>query len=165
METSHSERLAKFLGYLKSLTARPPANELREQIEASGLTAEDFLPHVKFQDSGYCRNLVFESERAQLLCLCWGSGQRSPIHDHARSICGVKVLQGIATETIFETSPCGQLKPGATNDYEAGLVLVSEDSDTHQVSNLQSADADPLITMHVYSPPLHNMETFSIDPR
>ena len=37
----------------------------------------------------------------------------------------------------------------------------SQDSDLHQVSNLQDGDAD-LVTLHVYSPPLRWMGTYSL---
>ena len=40
----------------------------------------------------------------------------------------------------------------------------SVDGDLHQVSNLQAGDAD-LVTLHVYSPPLVGMHTFSIHDR
>ena len=96
------------------------------------------------------------------LALCWRSGQRSPIHNHAGSVCGVKVLTGIATETKFERSPCGQLKPTTTGDLPAGGACVSFDSDTHQVSNLQPHGTD-LVTMHVYFPPLLRMDTYSLN--
>jgi hypothetical protein len=37
----------------------------------------------------------------------------------------------------------------------------SEDTDIHQVSNLQADDA-VLVTLHVYAPPLHRMGTYSL---
>jgi cysteine dioxygenase len=43
-------------------------------------------------------------------------------------------------------------------------VLVSLDADMHQVSNLQPGDAD-LVTLHVYSPPLRQMGTYSLTSR
>ena len=37
----------------------------------------------------------------------------------------------------------------------------SEDDDLHQISNLQAGDAD-LVTLHIYTPPLLQMGTYSI---
>ena len=49
-------------------------------------------------------------------------------------------------------------------DYPVGTVIGSQDSDLHQVSNLQDGNLD-LVTLHVYSPPLFRMGTYSITGR
>ena len=52
--------------------------------------------------------------------LCWKNGQRSPIHDHTGSSCGVRVLRGTLTETLFELAPNGHVKAVARADFAAG---------------------------------------------
>ncbi|MFT5632885.1 MAG: cysteine dioxygenase, partial [Rubritalea sp.] len=84
-------------------------------------------------------------------------------HDHSASICGVKVISGIASETTYEMNPDGFIKPLSTIDYSEG-VIVSEDSDIHHVSNLQDINED-LVTLHCYSPPLKKMNLFSISSK
>ena len=42
-----------------------------------------------------------------------------------------------------------------------GAVSASQDTDLHQVSNVQAADND-LVTLHIYSPPLWRMDTYSL---
>src|SRR5262249_49576071 len=93
--------------------------------------------------------------------LCWKNGQRSPIHDHVGSSCGVRVLRGTMTETRFEFAPNGHVKAVSSRDFEPNSVCGSQDYDMHQVSNLQAGDAD-LVTLHVYSPPLVRMGTYSL---
>jgi hypothetical protein len=51
-----------------------------------------------------------------------------------------------------------------SRDLSPGSVMGSEDTDIHQVSNLQLGDAD-LVTLHVYSPPLLWMGTYSLMDR
>src|SRR4030095_857533 len=97
----------------------------------------------------------------EVLVICWQSGQRSPIHNHAQSTCGLKVLTGICTETIFHSSPCGQVVARGSTQLAAGSVTASQDTDTHQVSNLEPAGQN-LVTLHIYSPPLRSMQRFSI---
>ena len=65
------------------------------------------------------------------------------------------------TETLFEVAPTGQIKALFSREKQAGDVIGSEDTDIHQVSNLQPAPAN-LITLHVYSPPLVTMGTYSL---
>lgn len=159
----YPEKLACFIEYLQGLTARPAIEDLVEQMKSFNITVEELGGFVQFHERGYRRNVVFENEYVQLLCLCWRSGQRSPIHDHAQSICAVKVVEGIVSETMYEMTPSGYIKAVSTVDYGQG-VIGSEDDDTHQVANLQEEGQD-LVTLHCYAPPLKKMKTYSIDSK
>ena len=75
--------------------------------------------------------------------------------------CVVRVLRGTLTETLFELAPNGHVKATFSRDFAEGSLIGSEDTDIHQVSNLQAGDAD-LVTLHVYSPPLTRMNTYSL---
>ena len=68
------------------------------------------------------------------------------------------------TETLFEFAPNGLVKPTFSRDLQPGGIIGSEDTDMHQVSNLQADNAD-LITLHVYSPPLLVMGTYSLSDK
>ena len=57
-----------------------------------------------------------------------------------------------------------RLKALFSRDLAPGSVLASEDIDIHQVSNLQDGGAE-LVTLHVYSPPLLVMGTYSLTDR
>jgi len=160
---NYHEKLAPFMKYMEGLTERPALEEVVERMNAFDITVEELGENVQFHSSHYRRNLMFENEHVQLLCLCWSSGQRSPIHDHADSICGVKVVTGVASETVYEMTPSGFIKPISTIDYGEGVVG-SQDDDTHQIANLQGAKED-LVTLHCYAPPLKRMKTFSIDSK
>ncbi len=164
MTTTYPEKLEEFIEYLASLKSRPELSELRERMLNISVNVEDMADFVHFNEGSYRRNRVFENDAVELLCLCWKSGQRSPIHDHANSACGVMILDGVGTETVFEKTPSGYIKAMGSTDYEERLVMVSEDSDTHQISNLQ-AEGQQLVTLHIYSPPLRSMKTYSIDSR
>jgi cysteine dioxygenase len=126
------------------------------------LTAEDVASYLTFRPERYVRNRLHDGPLYQALVLCWRNGQRSPIHNHRGSHCGVKVLRGVATETLFARAPNGLVVPTASRDLPPGHTCASADEDVHQVSNLQAGGAD-LVTLHVYSPPLLRMEVFSLD--
>ena len=154
------ETLESLLDYLDGLTGRPTPEELLPHIQALDLTREDVAEYVRFSEDGYQRNLIRAGEHYHALILCWASGQRSPIHNHPGSICGMRVIEGILTETVFEPTPCGKLRVSKCQDLPTGGVCVSLDANTHEVANLQEPGRD-LITLHVYSPPLVVMDTFS----
>jgi len=153
--------LQTLLDYLNNLTQRATIEDLQSKILALDITADEVWEYARFGDDRYLRNLMCAGDYYHALILCWRSGQRSPIHNHAHSTCGLRVLQGIATETAFESTPCGQVKAVSSFDRHAGQVSVSQDADIHQVSNLQSPGQD-LITLHIYSPPLLRMDTYSL---
>ncbi len=153
--------LSPLVEYLDGLTERASIGRLRELLDESGATLDDVAEFAQFSELGYSRNLVCEGPWYHLLVLCWRSGQRSPIHNHAASTCGLKVLTGVATETVFEPTPCGQMKAIRSTDLGTSMVCASQDADTHQVSNLQGP-GDDLVTLHIYSPPLIEMDKFSI---
>jgi cysteine dioxygenase len=126
------------------------------------LTLRDLTGYLTYSPVRYVRNRVHDGPGYQALVLCWRNGQRSPIHNHRGSHCGVKVLTGVATETLFTRAPNGLVLPVRSRDLSQGYTCASADEDTHQVSNLQAGGAD-LVTLHIYSPPLLRMEVFSLD--
>ena len=153
--------LKRLFAYLDALHGRAPLAELRTRLAELEIDIEHVAAHVKFADRTYRRNLVHAGKWYNVWVLCWRNGQRSPIHDHKGSSCGVRVLDGTMTETLFEFAPNGHVKAVASRDFPPGSIIASRDMDLHQVSNLQPGDAD-LVTLHVYSPPLSLMGTYSL---
>jgi cysteine dioxygenase len=156
-----AQALEDLVQYLESLQDRAPLAELVSRLEGLDIECEDVASFVRFSQRGYTRNLVRGGPWYNVLVLCWRNGQRSPIHDHKGSSCGVRVLRGTATETLFDFAPNGHVKALFSRDLAEGSVCGSQDDDLHQVSNLQANGRD-LVTLHVYSPPLRYMGTYSL---
>jgi cysteine dioxygenase len=156
--------LADLIAYLDGLSGRAPVDELIEVLSRTEVDPIDVAPHIRFSAQGYTRNLVRAGPWYHLLVLCWKNGQRSPIHDRKGSSCAVRVLRGVATETAFQFAPSGDVYAVGSRDLPPHNVCASEDADLHQVSNLQAGNAD-LVTLHVYSPPLIRMGTYSLTDR
>ena len=153
--------LRELIDYLEGINERADLDRLRQLLSENTATLESLKDFVEFGDTTYRRNLIAQGPWFELLCICWRSGQRSPIHDHAKSTCGLKILTGVATETIFDTTDCGQIKAVSSTDCGVGTVCATQDSDIHQVSNLQATGND-LVTLHIYSPPIGCMDTYSL---
>lgn len=155
--------LPEFLNSLDFYAHRVPVSELSRGLEDLTLDLQEVRDHLIFSREHYRRNLIRSGPAYHALILCWRAGQRSPIHDHRGSSCGVRVLKGVATETQFEKTREGLIYPTLTRKMPAGSVCASQDSNIHQMSNLQS-DLD-LVTLHIYSPPLLLMGQYSLtDP-
>ncbi len=164
MPTTTIAALEPLLEYLDGLDARPNLAELKAQVSRLKLQCEDVADFIRFSERGYQRNLVKAGPWYNLLVLCWKNGQRSPIHDHKGSVCALRVLRGVLTETLFEFTPNGHVKALLSRDFGPGSVVASQDSDLHQVSNLQ-AGTDDLVTLHAYAPALEFMGTYSLTDR
>lgn len=147
---------------LDRFPGRLPLRAIMDWFGEFDVTAEDFADFLVFSPARYIRNAVHNGPAYQALVLCWRNGQRSPIHNHRGSHCGVKVLRGVATETIFDRAPNGLILPVKSRNLPAGHTCASSDEDIHQISNLQ-ADGAALISLHIYSPPLLRMDMFSLD--
>jgi cysteine dioxygenase len=153
--------LNALIAFLDRLQGRAPLEQLVAELEELHVSCDQLCDHVRFSDQQYARNLVSQGPWYHLLVLCWKNGQRSPIHDHAGSTCGVRVLRGVMTETAFAFAPNGHIKAIGSRELTEGKVCGTQDDDLHQVSNLQTGNAE-LVTLHVYTPPLVWMGTYSM---
>lgn len=156
-----SRSLDELFTYLDGLCERAPLPQLVATVRRLDIDCAAVADFIRFSEKGYMRNLVRGGEWYHVLVLCWKNGQRSPIHDHAGSTCAVRVLRGTLTETVFEFTPHGYVKATLSRDLGPGSVTGTEDEGLHQISNLQAGDAD-LVTLHVYTPPLWVMGTYSL---
>lgn len=154
--------LHDFLAEMDGLEEPPPLATLVDRMKRLEIGLADIEHVVHFAGDHYQRNLLHQGPHYGALILCWKNGQRSPIHDHRGSACGVRVMKGVATETFFERVPSGFIRAAGSRELHEGQICGSFDADIHQISNLQSGD-EPLITLHVYSPPLMNMRTYCLE--
>lgn len=156
-----TQSLTALLASLDTQDGAIPLAVIEAELKRTTLVDEDFRRTISFGDKSYRRNLLHEGPAYHVLVLCWRAGQRSPIHDHSGSSCAVRVLEGVATETSFAATAQGLVYATATRDHAVGSVIGSYDSDAHQISNLQPPGQD-LVTLHIYSPPLLQMNRFSL---
>lgn len=153
--------LTSLLGRFDSFAAPIPLEELTRGLSLLSLSYDEVRERAVFSGETYRRNLIHAGPHYHALLLCWRSGQRSPIHDHTGSACGVRVLKGCATETYFERNEEGLIYASSSRSLHEGEICGSFDSDIHQISNLQTAGKE-LVTLHIYSPPLLQMNTYSL---
>ena len=76
--------------------------DLRRLISDLKPESQEIEPYIHFDDERYARNLVHKTNDFECLVLCWKPGQRSPIHDHANSICAVYTLKGLLSADNYK---------------------------------------------------------------
>ena len=134
--------------------------DLRRLIENLRPQPEEVEPFVQFADNKYARNLVNRSDQFEVLVLCWKAGQRSPVHDHANSLCSVYVYEGIMSADNYVRTPAGHVRPDYSEEGTPGTVISIQKEEIHQMSNL---DADRnLVSVHFYLAPLKNYHIYSL---
>ena len=136
---------------------------------------EDWEQYAFWDSKKYTRNLVDRgNDNYNLILLCWGPKQLSPVHDHPGSHCIMKMLQGSLTETRFEPPKSTNFlqKLFARKRFNCGLVKTGETrlnvNDTahiqgegiHKVANDTQEGA---VSIHIYSPPILECSTFCKD--
>jgi len=154
-------QLPELFERLDAHVERVPLARLTAWLAELDVSFDDVREVARFRSDRYQRNLLHDGLGYHALIICWRNGQRSPIHNHRGSSCGVRVLKGTMTETIFDRSANGLIVARSSCELHEGQVCGSQDTDIHQVSNLQPGDAD-LVTLHIYSPPLLVMNTYSL---
>jgi cysteine dioxygenase len=145
---------------INSLTRVPSLDEIKEWFSALLVRQRDYDRYRVFTKRKYARNLIARSSYAELLMLCWHSGQRTPIHDHGGSVGVVLLIEGLLTETMYERMPEGHVRPYNTFKWSPGAITGADVPDIHQLLNLQPEGRD-MVTLHCYAPPLSVLNTFS----
>lgn len=63
---------------------------------------EDWRKEEKWSNKTYTRTLLDSgNDHYNLMLLCWGPGQKSPIHNHPNSHCFMKTLKGDVYEELY----------------------------------------------------------------
>ena len=113
----------------------------------------EYVEYKKFDDTRYARNQVATGNHFELILMCWKAGQESSIHDHGTSLCAVKVLEGTATERIYRRVGAQSVALVEERKRHQGTVFMDSDAGVHRIANTSLSD-EPLVTLHLYSPPL-----------
>jgi cysteine dioxygenase len=135
-----------------------PLEVLAAELEGLELDLQALAPWWIFDACKYRRNLIRRTPEYEALLLCWQPGQRSPIHDHRGSGCAFRVVEGVVTETLYERTAGDLATPATMRWLPSGTICASRDFDIHEVANTECR-AD-LVTLHVYSPPLRDVNLF-----
>jgi len=152
--------LADAIEELKHKAKEMALPDLRRFI--AGLKAEkgEIERFIQFEENRYARNLVYKTQDFECLVLCWRPGQRSPIHDHGKSICAVYTVAGTLSADNYLKTANGHIRADYSEDFKPGSVLSIQTTEIHQVSNLQNSEN--LISLHFYLGPLENSFLYSV---
>jgi len=111
----------------------------------------------------YTRNLVAREEHFELMILCWGAGQESPIHNHEGQDCWMAVLEGEMEEVRFPTPNSGargSIHSKATLVWGPGQVAFIRDEMGLHLVRPSPASAYGGSTLHLYASPYDECDCY-----
>lgn len=152
-------RLFELVRKLDALPGVPSLVDLADAMESTELTLADVAAYVRENPRNYNRALVALREHYELLVMTWLPGQKSVPHDHAGSICVMQVLQGEAIEGSYRVASDGYVDFDYETVVRSSEITAGADAGVHTVFNSQDAK-QPLVTVHVYAPPLKDFRRF-----
>ncbi len=156
-----SDRIAELIRGLDQATsvADPGAicQRVKRVLTASVLDDADFLPadYLVPTPERYARRLLHKDPagRYSVVIMVWDRGQGTPLHDHAGAWCVECVYRGrIRIESYDRTA----LDDGAIGFRSAGVLFAGPAEaghliPPHEYHRIENPDADPAVTIHVYS--------------
>lgn len=115
----------------------------------------DWIKYANLSDICYKRTLVKRNDLIEILVIGWNVKQKSPIHDHPKNGCLVKILKGSLNEDIYDNEinliKSQKLNTDGISYQESNKVL-------HKIENLTNG---PVFSLHIYSPPNHKTKYYS----
>lgn len=155
--------LAQLVSELDACTGPIDEATARRLLTTTTVSLADIAPYIEERPGqGYSRRAVARRDNYELLVLTWTPGQASVAHDHAGSLCGLRVMQGQLTETLYATGPDGQVRKTSASHHNPGEITLDPGVVVHSLGN---AGDGTLVTLHLYSPPLPEVRRYAVTDR
>ena len=154
MTTQHLDQLVSDLETAFA-SPSPDGGRIATLLREYAAVHEDWREFAFFSDERYTRNLVHRTESFELLILCWGAGQVSPIHNHEAQDCWMGVLEGSIEEVRYPCPDEVQAGPPPVRGSQAfsrgEVAFIRDDIGLHVV---RGAHPDqPGVSLHLYAAP------------
>jgi cysteine dioxygenase len=124
----------------------------------------DWREFALFSSEHYTRNLVARAPRFELMILCWGPGQESPIHNHEGQDCWMAVLDGELEEVRYPMPAgdrAGPLTSTGTLRFGSGQVaFIRDEMGLHLVRPRGPSSG---VSLHLYSEPYDECNCYCPD--
>lgn len=124
---------------------------------------DDVAPFVQPSPLGYARRRIARTDAFELLVMTWLPGQGSVPHDHAGSICALRIVRGRLRESFYSPARDGLVDRVQATELTCGEVIVDASDHIHSLIN-DPAAPETLVTLHVYAPPLAELRRFAARP-
>lgn len=132
--------------------------EYPKLIKQIDIPCSDFDKYVTWNKEAYTRNCIFRNENFELLLLCWGKNQTTPIHDHGGEQCWVYQIKGDIEEIRYDENNEGDLEATNKKTLTPGKITYMDDSLGFHA--LENNNDDKALTLHIYMNPIDECEVY-----
>ena len=128
-------------------------------IHSLQLEPNAFEKYANWSKDCYTRNCIADTEKFELILICWCAGHQTSIHDHGGEECWVKVVEGEFKETIYKQDEVGALKLTKTKFSKKNDVTYMKDfMGFHRLENSANKRS---ISLHLYAKPIRSCNVFN----
>ena len=128
-------------------------------IHSTEFKPNAFDTYASFSDDCYTRNSIIDTEKFELILICWCEGHRTAIHDHGGEECWVKVIKGEFKETIYKQDEAGDLNLVKSAISKANEITYMKDfMGFHRLENISNKKS---MSLHLYAKPIRRCTIFN----
>ncbi|WP_242311966.1 cysteine dioxygenase family protein [Bacillus cereus group sp. BfR-BA-01331] len=131
--------------------------ELIQIVQTLDLSPENLILYIIApKHLEYGRNIIYHTNKLEVMVLYFPSLAKTPIHNHGTSTGCIYVVQG-SLQNILYTLESTDTTPTyhQTQQFTQGNLFTVNNETIHMMQNSSTL---PAITFHVYSPPLKNVK-------
>lgn len=122
-----------------------------------------FEKYTFWSEECYTRNCIIDTEKYELILICWCAGHATPIHDHDGEECWVKVITGAFKETIYKENDAGVLQLEKTGVSSINEVTYMKDfMGFHTLENISNQKS---MSLHLYAKPIRKCRIFDAESK
>ena len=100
------------------------------------------MDKYKKQTNNYYKNIVYKDKYYEIVLISWKKDVITPIHDHPKNGCILKVLEGQLSEDYYDN---GKIINKLLNKND---IAYRDDGEIHTIKALENS-----YSLHIYSPP------------
>ena len=128
-------------------------------IHSLQLEPNAFEKYAYWSNDCYTRNCIADTEKFELILICWCAGHQTSIHDHGGEECWVKVIEGEFKETVYKQDEIGALKLTKTKFSKKNEITYMKDfMGFHRLENSANKRS---MSLHLYAKPIRSCNVFN----
>lgn len=152
---------------IHQLNSAKTVEQYNHILNSFNLNRATLRSYCSWDNCSYTRNIITRNPSYELLIICWQKSHSSAIHNHGKSQCWMSVIQGKIGEKRYETTPNNaqnqptvSLKQIACHTHYPGKISTIKN---HEIWHSLQALSPKAITLHLYSPPLHQFSIYDAE--
>jgi hypothetical protein len=134
-------------------------NQLADIARTTAAEPDLWIPRIRFGTGQRWYGRLVEAPDHEIWLLTWLPGQGTEIHDHGGASGAFAVVRGQLTERSF--APAGRRSRPSPWSLPTGSLRAFGPHHVHEVTN---RGAEPVVSIHVYSPALTTMSYYRHAP-